>query len=204
MPSWHIMGDYFQTCSCDYLCPCVPTNMAGRPTKGWCNFAMVFHIDMGHSEAIALDDLTFAVVGHAPEVMGKGNWSVGIIVDNRASSDQKQAIATIASGMAGGPPSILAGVVGKVLGVESARIEFAKAGLRRSVRIPKLLELSCEGVPGAANPKEPLSIDNTMHPANSRLSLAKSIVSRMHVFGLNWEDTSGNNNGHFAPFNWSN
>jgi len=153
---------------------------------------------------LSIDDLTFAVVGHTPEVMGKGNWSVGIIVDNRASSDQKQAIATIASGMAGGPPAILAGVIGKVLGVESASIEFSKNGFRRGVRIPNLLELSCEGVPGGVNPNEPLTIENTMHPANPRLALAKSIVSRMHIFGLNWEDTSGNNNGHFAPFNWSN
>src|SRR5262249_49372396 len=143
MPSWQIAGDYFETCSCDYLCPCVPTNMAGRPTKGWCNFAMIFHIDKGHSESVTLDGMTFAVVGHAPEVMGKGNWSVGIIVDDRASADQKQAIATIASGMAGGPPSILAGVVGKVLGVESAPIQFSKQDMRRSVRIPKLLETGC-------------------------------------------------------------
>jgi len=25
----------------------------------------------------------------------------------------------------------------------------------------------------------------------------------MHAFGINWDDTSGKNNGHFAPFSWS-
>jgi len=24
----------------------------------------------------------------------------------------------------------------------------------------------------------------------------------MHAFGINWDDTSGTNNGHFAPFAW--
>jgi len=24
----------------------------------------------------------------------------------------------------------------------------------------------------------------------------------MHAFGINWDDTSGKNNGHFAPFAW--
>jgi hypothetical protein len=24
----------------------------------------------------------------------------------------------------------------------------------------------------------------------------------MHGFGINWDDTSGRNNGHFAPFAW--
>ena len=101
MGSWQMAGDYFETCSCDYLCPCVPTNMAGKPTNTWCNFAMVFHIDKGNSDSVKLDGLSFAVIGHAPDIMGKGNWSVGLIVDDRASADQKQAITTIASGQAG-------------------------------------------------------------------------------------------------------
>lgn len=202
MPSWQIAGDYFETCSCDYLCPCGPTNMAGNPTKGWCNFAMVFNIDAGNSDGVKLDGLSFAVIGHAPEVMGKGNWSVGLIVDERASEPQKQAITTIASGQAGGPPAILTGVVGNLLGVESRPIHYRKDGLKRSVSIPTLLEQTCEGVPSVADPAQPLYIENTMHPANSRLALARATASHLHAFGLDWDDTSGNNNGHFAPFNW--
>jgi hypothetical protein len=202
MASWQMAGDYFETCSCDYVCPCILTNMAGSPTKGWCNFAMVFRIDQGNSDGVKLDNLAFAVIGHAPEIMGKGNWSVGLIVDDRASAAQKQAITTIASGQAGGPPAILAGVVGKLLGVESRPIQFSKQGMRCSVSIPQMLEQSCEGVPSIPNPAEPLYIDNTMHPANSRLALAKATASHLHAFGLDWDDTGGNNNGHFAPFNW--
>jgi hypothetical protein len=41
-----------------------------------------------------------------------------------------------------------------------------------------------------------------LHPANARLALAKATGSHLHAFGLDWDDTSGNNNGHFAPFNW--
>ncbi len=200
--TWQIAGDYFETCSCDYVCPCVPTNLAGTPTKGWCNFAMVFNIEKGNSDAVKLDGLTFAVIGHTPEIMGKGNWSVGLIIDDRASAEQKQAITMIASGQAGGPPAILTGVVGKLLGVESRPITYKKDGLRRSVSIPKMLDQGCEGVASVANPAEPLHIDNTMHPANSRLALAKATASHLHAFGLDWDDTTGNNNGHFAPFNW--
>jgi hypothetical protein len=201
-PSWQLSGEYFETCSCDYVCPCVPTNMAGRPTLGHCNFAMVFQIGKGNSDGTKLDGLGFAVIGRAPDVMGKGDWEVGLIVDDRATADQKQAITTIASGQAGGPPAILTGVVGKLLGVESAPIRFEKDGLRRSVKIGKLLEQACEGVASVANAEEPLYIDNTLHPANSRLALARSTSSHLHVFGIDWDDVSGNNNGHFAPFNW--
>src|SRR5215831_2475071 len=110
--AWQMEGDYFETCSCDYVCPCILTNMAGTPTKGYCNFAMVFNVAKGNSDGVNLDGLLFAVIGHAPEIMGKGNWSVGLIVDDRASQPQKQAIVTIASGQAGGPPALLTAVVG--------------------------------------------------------------------------------------------
>ncbi len=108
----------------------------------------------------------------------------------------------IASGQAGGPPAILTSVVGKLLGVESRRIDFKKSGLGRSVSIPSALEQSCEGVQSVANPAEPLYIENTVHPASSKLALAKATASHLHAFGIDWDDTTGNNNGHFAPFNW--
>src|SRR5437868_4196338 len=59
-PNWQLSGDYFETCSCDYVCPCVLTNMAGRPTNGDCNFAMVFEIDRGELNNVKLDGLNFA------------------------------------------------------------------------------------------------------------------------------------------------
>ena len=201
-PTWQLTGDYFETCSCDYVCPCVPTNLAGRPTKGRCDFAMVFQIERGNQGNVTLDGLSFAVLGNSPDVMGKGNWAVGLVIDDRATPEQQQAITTIASGQAGGPPAILTAVIGKFLGVETRPIRIQKNGLHRSVSIPTLLDQACDGVPSAADPNQPLYIDNTMHPANSRLALARATQSHMHAFGIDWDDTSGNNNGHFAPFSW--
>jgi hypothetical protein len=201
-PAWQLTGDYFETCSCDYLCPCVLTNLAGRPTKGRCDFAMVFQIERGNQGNVTLDGLSFAVLGNSPDVMGKGNWAVGLVIDDRATPEQQKAITTIASGQAGGPPAILTAVIGKFLGVETRPIRIQKSGLHRSVSIPTLLDQACDGVPSAADPNQPLYIDNTMHPANSRLALARATQSHMHAFGIDWDDTSGNNNGHFAPFNW--
>ena len=71
-----------------------------------------------------------------------------------------------------------------------------------SVSIPGVLEESVEGVPSPVNQGEPLYLDYTLHPANPRIALAKSTGSHVHVFGLDWDDTSGKNNGHFAPFSW--
>jgi len=200
--TWQISGDYFETCSCDYLCPCGPSSLAARPTKDRCDFAMVFHIDNGRYENTVLDDLNFAVIGRAPEEMVKGNWSVGLITDQRATPEQQKALVAIAGGQAGGPMSVLAPLIGTFLGVEAKPITLTKNGMRRSVSIPAVLDQAIEGVPGAANPDEPLYLDNTLHPANPRLALARASRSHLHVFGIDWDDDSGRNNGHFAPFNW--
>jgi hypothetical protein len=200
--SWQISGDYFETCSCDYLCPCITTNLAAKPTQGYCNFAMVYHINKGSYGGMTLDDLNFVVIGHTPSVMGAGDWSVGVIADERASKEQQDALVAIVSGQAGGPMAGLGSLVTKFLGVESKPIHIKRDGMSRSVSVPGLLDQGCVGVQSPVNAEEPLHIDNTLHPANAKLALAKSTGSRLHAFGIDWEDTSGNNNGHFAPFNW--
>jgi hypothetical protein len=200
--SWEVSGDYFETCSCDFLCPCIISNLAARPTQGYCAVAMVFHIDRGRHGSTTLNGLNFAVVARTPQEMGKGNWSVGLIADERATLEQQQALTAIATGQAGGPMAGLAPLIGTFLGVEAKPIRFEKNGMSRSVSVPGVLDEALEGVAGAANPAEPVYLDNTLHPANSRLALAKAVRSHLHAFGLDWDDTSGKNNGHFAPFNW--
>jgi hypothetical protein len=200
--SWQLSGDYFETCSCDFLCPCLPSNLAAPPTKGDCHFAMVFHIDQGRYGSLTLDGLNFAVVGYTPTVMSQGNWSVGLILDERATADQQQAISTIASGQAGGPMAPLGALIGTFLGTVVKPIHYQSSALQRSVTIPGALDQAVDGVSSATRPGEPLFIDNTLHPANTRLALGRSTQSHLHVFGLDWDETSGHNNGHFAPFHW--
>jgi hypothetical protein len=69
------------------------------------------------------------------------------------------------------------------------------------VSIPGALEIAVEGIAGAKQ-DEPIYLDNVGHPAASRLALAKASRSHMNAFGIKWDDTSGRNNGHFAPFSW--
>jgi hypothetical protein len=202
--SWQLSGDYFETCSCDFLCPCLPSNLAAQPTKDSCTFAMVFHIDHGRYGDLSLDGLHFAVVGYTPGVMSQGNWSVGVILDDRATTEQQQAIAAIASGQVGGPMASLGPLIGSFLGTVVGPIHYQRNQLQRSVTIPGLLEQAVEGVSSAANASEPLYIDNTLHPANTRLALGRATQSHLHAFGLAWDEASGKNNGHFAPFHWQN
>jgi len=201
-PAWTASGDYFETCTCDYLCPCLSSNLTAPPTKGDCVFAFAFRVDRGRFGDVSLDGLCFALAGVAPGPMGDGNWSVGLIVDDRADAAQEKAIAAIASGEAGGPLAALAPLIASFRGVEKKSIRFEKDGLRRSVSIPGMLDQAVEGVPSPTVPGEPLVIDNSIHPVNKRVALARAAKSVMSAFGLRMNDTSGRNNGHFAAFSW--
>jgi hypothetical protein len=57
------------------------------PTKGFCTVAMAFQIERGSYGTVPLDGLGFIVLLWTPEEMGKGNWSVGVIADARASAE---------------------------------------------------------------------------------------------------------------------
>ena len=177
--------------------------MAVSPTKGDCTFAMAYQIERGSYGDVSLDGLGFIVLGWTPEAMGKGNWSVGVIADERASAEQREAITAIASGAAGGPMSALSGLVGKFLGVESAPIHFDRGGVKWSVKAASFVDMAAEGAMGI-NPEatKPLYLDNTGHPAANRFALARASRSHVHGLGLEWDDVSGKNNGQYAPFSW--
>src|SRR5262245_58642751 len=203
-PSWQVSGQYYETCSCDFVCPCLPGGMAVRPTKGSCTFAMAFSVDRGSYGSLSLDGLGFIILGFTPEAMGKGNWSVGVIADERASAEQRDAITAIASGAAGGPMAALSGLVGTFVGVQSAPIRFERSGVTWSVRASEFLDMAAEAVMGLnPNATEPLHLDNTGHPAAERFSLAHASRSHVHALRLAWDDVSGRNNGQYAPFSWS-
>ena len=198
---WQVSGQYFETCSCDFLCPCITSGLTAPPSKGSCTAALAFQIERGRYGSTPLDDLRFVVVLRTPGEMMKGDWSVGVIVDERADEEQQQALVGIASGQAGGPMAALGPLVGTFLGVESGPILLTESGGHWSLSVPGRIEQAADALLGA-KPDEPLYIDNTVHPANTRLALARATASHVHAFGLDWDDDSGTNNGHVAPFSW--
>ena len=202
-PAWKVSGQYYETCSCDFVCPCVPGQMAVRPSKGSCTFAMAFQIERGRFGDAVLDGLGFIILGLTPDAMGKGNWSVGLVTDERATAEQRDAIAAIASGGAGGPMAALSPLVGSFVGLEPAPIKFERDGAKWSVTAASLVDMCAVGAmcidPDAT---EPLHLENTGHPAASRFALARASRSHVHALGFAWDDTSGQNNGQYAPFSW--
>ena len=202
---WHLSGDYFENCSCSLLCPCLVSAAApltSKPTEGYCNVPLLFHIDSGRYGDVALDGLNVAVMLHAPGVMAEGNWSVAAYIDERAGDEQTEALGAIFTGAAGGPMAAFAPLIGKNLGVRKVPITFRIEGKTRSAEIPGILNMSVDPLPTMHPGGEIWA--NLGHPVSpDKMVLAVGAAGNSYNdHGMRW-DTSGKN-GHYASIKWSN
>src|SRR5258708_3696428 len=126
---WQISGEYFEACSCDSVCPCPTSGLAARPTTGSCDAGLVFHVLRGQYGSTRLDGLSFAVLLHTPGAMIEGNWTVGLVLDERASKEQREALTTIASGQGGGPMAALLPLIGTLTAAAAKPIEIDISGM---------------------------------------------------------------------------
>lgn len=203
-PTWTLGGEFMESCNCDYLCPCIYTNSKGEATHDQCTSIHVYKIERGRYGDTALDGLKFALIIRSGKVMADGNWIFAGIVDAEADEAQRKALTAIVSGEAGGPPAMIHDAfVGDFRGVDYKPIAFAMEGLSRSTAIPDTLSFAIDGFPSSVVEGSPLCMDNTEHPANTRVALAQSRETHIHAFGLDVDLVGQGNNGHFAPFSWA-
>ena len=87
--SWNLAGSYFETCSCEVVCPCTASLTLGADYDR-CNATLVFHIKSGEIEGTDVSGLTVAAIADTPKVMSDGNWRLGVFIDDAASDQQAQ------------------------------------------------------------------------------------------------------------------
>ncbi len=203
---WEIRGEYMESCNCDYVCPCVYTNPQGPATNDHCYSMMLYHIEAGRADGVVLDGLAFGLAIRSGRVMADGEWVFAAVVDERADEAQRDALARIAGGEAGGVPGMIRdGLVSDFRGVQVTALDFTIDGLRRVATAGGVFHFEIEGVePRAGGGGEPMYLDNTSHPANRRLALARTSALRVEGFDLDLDLVGRGNNGHFAPFAWHN
>ncbi|HEV2098941.1 MAG TPA: DUF1326 domain-containing protein [Stellaceae bacterium] len=203
-PKWSLRGEYMESCNCDYLCPCIYTNPQEAATHDNCTAVMVFHIDEGNFGDTRLDGLKFALVIRSGRIMADGNWIFAGVVDESANDAQRAALAAIVGGEAGGPPALIRqNLVSDFRGIEFKPIEVHIEALGRAASIAEVLAFEIEGVASRNRSGEPFYIDNTAHPANRRLALARAKEMHVKGFGLDLDLVGQGNNGHYAQFAWS-
>jgi len=198
--AWHLEGSYFENCNCDVLCPCGASFFALPADNERCVVVLVFHVDSGEIDGLDVSGLSWAIVADTPGRMAEGGWRVGVIMDEKASPEQSEALMAVAGGQRGGPPAMFSQFMGEMLGVQTASIDYQSDGLRHSVRIGGVGEIEIEDF-RAEGQEEPIKLTNIPHPANTTLTVAQAKRSSINAFGLEIDNTG--KNGHAAPISWA-
>ena len=198
--AWSLTGTYFESCSCDAVCPCTWSAFTSKATLDRCRALLTYHVDKGDIDGVDVGGLNFALFLDTPPVMIEGNWRVGVFLDEAASQEQANHFGAVLSGQQGGPPAMLVPLIGEMLGVEPARFEFEEDGRGHHVRIGSSVDLSVEDFVAAPD-GEPVQLVNVLHPSNTTLTVAPAKSAVLSTFGIDWGREG--QSGFSSPFSWS-
>src|SRR3954452_13662498 len=188
--AWNISGTYFETCSCEVVCPCTASLSFGA-TYERCKVTLVFHITDGDVEGTDVSGLKVAAVADTPKIMSEGNWRLGVFIDSAASDEQAEALGGVFSGQLGGPMEALGPLVSENLGVERASIEVREEGLTHAIKIGDAVDFEIEDVvPFGSESGEPAVLTRIFHPAGAELTVAHATRSSINAFGVSFEGKS--------------
>jgi hypothetical protein len=146
---WRVRGSYFEACNCDAICPC--RSVHGRPggasSYGECFGAVSWYVEDGYADGIELSHLqTVLSIRYFDNVAPSTPWEVVLYVDAHASDDQRDAVAAIFLGRAGGRVAELYGpAIGEVHGVRPATISLEHCAPRKRIDVIGYLTVCAEG-----------------------------------------------------------
>src|SRR3954452_756528 len=200
--AWKIEGTYFETCSCEVVCPCTASLALGADYER-CKVTLVFHVTDGDVDGTDVSGLTVAAVADTPQVMTDGDWRLGVVIDAGGSDEQAEklggGVRGGVGGPLGGPMEALGPLVAETLGVERAPIEVREDGLRHSVKIGDAIDFEVEDVvPFGVESGEPARLSGIFHPAGSELTIARATRSSISAFGIEYEGKAAFSSSHFA------
>ncbi len=195
---WRIEGEYFESCNCEVLCPCLLSSAQARPTEGHCDVVLAFHIKQGNYGRVDISGLNAVHAMTTPGPMAKGGGTLAVYVDSSASDERRAALEAIFTGSAGGPPSLFNPMIATRLPTRSVPIAFSNDGKQFHLTIPGVAEVTVEGIQGAGQ----IWFENVAHPVSRKLAAAKATLSRYEDHSMVFENSG--RNGHFSPITWSN
>ena len=127
MPNhWKLEGRYFESLTCDLVCPCI---FLEPPTYTFCK----------------------AMAG----------WQVTLYIDDRADAKQKEALQKNWGRQVGSHPAVIAGLVGEIKGVHSAKVDITYTDKEKTMKISDYSEVKVNALEGAEG--KPVLVENYPH-----------------------------------------
>ena len=148
---WTLKGTVLIACNCDFGCPC---NFNALPTTGQCEGGWTWHIQAGSFGDITLDSLNFSLCVKWPGAIHHGKGEGILLVDERATDRQAEAISTLVGGTVGGPWGILAWTWPTLHGPTRVGYELTLDGIHFRVKAADALLLESTTIKNPVNGAE--------------------------------------------------
>lgn len=142
--TWAVSGTYFEACNCEAVCPCRRRGGTGggRSTFGICDFALSWRVERGHADGVDLAGAQVVLAGSYDDDEPGSPWRVALYVDERRPPPERDALADIFLGRAGG--AVLrnfAAAIGEIHAVRPARIHLEHARGHESIHAGDWVEV---------------------------------------------------------------
>jgi hypothetical protein len=188
---WSMTGALIGACNCDWGCPC---NFNQPPTDNLCDGVYVWAVERGRYGDVALDGIKFAFAAHSDGPLHEGNVTALLVIDEKATAEQRDALQVLARGNGVGLPfDIFASVTKDWLDTRFAPIEVSLNGIDSRVMIDggDLYELEISRMKNpVTGDEEEIYIDKPTGFTSTRAELGMSTKARFSCNGLSF-DTSG-------------
>ena len=183
---YSLQGTLLEACSCKAICPCW---IGEDPDGNACDSFLAYHFDQGTINGVDVSGLSLVGVAKIPgNVLNPGSWRLLLLVDDRASDEQLQALVDAYSGKLGGPLADLAKLIGEVLGVERAPITHEVQGGKGTLRVGDAISAEIEPFRNADGIATTLrdSIFSTIPGSPAYVSKATHHRVNLPQFGMVW------------------
>jgi hypothetical protein len=188
MQKWSMSGSLFGPCNCDWGCPC---NFDVAPSYGNCDGVYLYVVREGRYGDVPLAGLNYAFASSFPGPVHEGNGTSLLIVDDVATSDQRQALEILwKSGESGLPMDIWNTVTSTWLETIAAPIQLDLDGInsRGSIAGGRILEVAISRVRNpVTGEEEELYLDKPTGFTSTRSELGMSTVFRFTCDGFDWD-----------------
>jgi hypothetical protein len=207
IPEWRVAGEWFDVCSCNTPCPCT---YAQAPTGNHCEVMWAYRIKEGYYGATSMAGLKVVLLSSFDgNLWDGGKLDTGIFLDAAAGDEQRQALAAIFTGQAGGwMTQFVPEHVRSVRGVEFADISVEVDSKLEHWNVRVADKVDASGVPLSGPTSDPAKLLQSYNPPGSEVgptsdpvTWGKSVTGRWNAFGFDQNIPAGQASKHI-PFDW--